>query len=247
MKRPDKTARKLARRRRSACWRSCGRGTGGRRGTAFYFTRGADMATKAVETNGRLAEHFDEAPATMKPEIVTFTIVGISPLLQNNPANFIGKAEGDELVGKKKEYDDAEEAKLRIYLDPDGQHCHPCEAFTKAMVKAVAGKKFGKMFATAAIKGSVFITEPFAVLVDEKGKPAKGYTIDRRPVVVGKARVLRCRPCFSKWRVRLALEIDTAILTPAQVKESLALAGRIIGVGDYRPEKGGGFGRFRVE
>ena len=188
----------------------------------------------------------ESAPATMKPEIVTFTIIGISPLLQNNPADFIGKVEGSDLAAGKETYDDAEEAKRRLYLTPDGEYCHPSEAFTKAMVKAVGGKKFGKMFATSAIKGIVFITEPHSLIESESGGKAK-YTIDRRPVVVGKARILRCRPCFSKWSMRVAFEVDTAILQPAQVKESLALAGRIIGIGDYRPEKGGGYGRFRVE
>ena len=188
----------------------------------------------------------DEAPATMRPEIVTFTIVGMSPLLQNNPAEFIGKTESGDLAAGKKIYDDADEAKRRLYLSPDGEYCHPCEAFTKAMVRAVAGKKFGKMFATSAIKGSVFITEPHALIIDDKGKQAV-YHVDRRPVVVGKARILRCRPCFAKWRMKVALEVDAAILTTAQVRESLALAGRIVGIGDYRPEKGGGFGRFTVE
>lgn len=208
------------------------------------------MATKTTaSTNGvsenRIADHLD-APATMKPEIVVFKIVGITPLLQNNPANFIGKNDDESSLGTKKVYNDEEEAKLRLYLDPDGAHCHPCEAFTKAMVKAVAGKKFGKLFATNAIKGSVFITEPFALLEDKSGKPLTKYTIDRRPVIVGKARVLRCRPCWANWHMRLALEIDTAILSPKNVRESLSLAGRIIGIGDYRPEKGGGFGRFKV-
>ena len=44
--------------------------------------------------------------------------------------------------------------------------------------------------------------------------------------------------------MQVPLEIDTAILRPEQVDEALNLAGRIIGIGDYRPEKGGGFGRF---
>ncbi len=195
----------------------------------------------------KVKAEIDNTPATMKPEIVTFTIVGISPLLQNNPSEFIGKEADDSLAAKKKVYDDKNEASLRVYRDPSGAHCHPCEAFTKAMVKAAAGKKFGKMFATAALKGSVFITEPYALLLDEHGKPMKEYTIDRRPVVVGKARVPRCRPCFPKWKMRIAFEIDTAILQAAQVRECLSLAGRIIGIGDYRPEKGGGFGRFTVE
>src|SRR5574343_76832 len=212
-----------------------------RRGKArqgfFFFTRRNGMATKVKDaTNNRLETHLD-APATMKPEVVVFKIIGISPLLQNNPANFIGKT-GDEALGAgKKTYNDADEARLRLYLADDGSFRHPCESFTKAMVKAVAGKKFGKMFGTAAIKGSVFIAEPFATIVGPNGKPLERYTIDRRPVVVGKARVLRCRPCFNDWRLSLALEIDTAILRPQDVKDALALAGRIVGIGDYRPEK----------
>jgi len=193
-----------------------------------------------------MEERMVGAPANMKPKIVTFTITGRSPLLQNNPANFIGNSVDEEL-GSKKKYNDEEEARLRLYLDADGAFCHPCESFTKAMVKAVAGKKFGKMFATSAIRGAVFIVEPFALILDKDGKNAKTYAIDRRSVVIGKARVLRCRPMWPSWRMEVPLEIDTAILRPEQVEEALNLAGRIIGIGDYRPEKGGGFGRFTAE
>lgn len=206
-------------------------------GKVLLLTGVLDVAKKASEV--------DQSPATMRPEIVVFKIIGTSPLLQNNPANFIGN-DDTALAGKKK-YKDDEEARLRLYLDGDKNHCHPTESFTKAMVKAVAGKKFGKLFATAVIKGSVFITEPMAVIEDLKGKPAKEYAIDRRPVVVGKARVLRCRPVWNQWQIRLPLEIDTAMISADHVRESLLLAGRIIGVGDYRPEKGGGFGRFKCE
>ncbi len=209
------------------------------------------MTTATKNGNGKAATNriadIIDAPATMKPEIVTFTVIGISPLLQNNPAEFIGKTGDEGLGSSKKTYKDEDEARLRVYKDADGAFAHPSEAFTKSMVKAVAGKKFGKMFATAAIKGSVFIAEPFSLLVDPKGNPIKEYQIDRRPVVVGKARILRCRPMFSKWQIRLALEIDTAILKPKDVLDALSLAGRIVGIGDYRPEKGGGFGRFKVE
>jgi hypothetical protein len=205
-----------------------------------WFSIMAKRKEESDADNGTLAG----APSVMKPEIVTFTIIGRSPLLQNNPANFIGKTEESGLGSSKKVYNDEEEAKLRLYLDGDGQYCHPCESFTKAMVKAVAGKKFGKMFATSAIKGSVFIVEPFALILDAEANPATQYVIDRRSVVIGKSRVLRCRPMWTPWRMKLALEIDVAILSPPQVLDALNLAGRIIGIGDYRPEKSGGFGRF---
>lgn len=207
------------------------------------------MARKKTKTDDDnvATVKLEGAPATMKPEIVTFLITGISPLLQNNPINFIGVDEDDTLTTGTKKYDDAEEARLRVYLDPDGHYYHPSEAFTKAMIRAVTGKKFGKLTATSALKGCVFITEPFAIIEDLKGKPATKYTIDKRSVVIGTARVPRCRPCWNKWRMRVPLEVDTAILAPTEVKESLALAGRIVGIGDFRPEKSGGFGRFTVQ
>jgi hypothetical protein len=184
----------------------------------------------------------------VKPEIIAFKIVGTSPLLQNNPAAFIGSTDKGALEGPK-QYKDEEEARLRLYLDPDGNYCHPTEAFPKSMVKAVTGLKFGKMKMGApnVVKGCVFIPEPFTIILDEHGEPAKEYTIDRRSVVIGGARILRCRPCWSNWRMNLALEVDTAMMTPDWARQALALAGRIKGIGDYRPEKGGGFGRFRVE
>ena len=201
---------------------------------------------KLAETN-RIADALTlDAPATMKPEIFTFRVVGMTPLLHNNPASFIGVDQEADLSSGKKKYDDEEEARLRLYMDDEGNFYHPTEGFLKSMVRAVTGKKFGKLTATTATKGSVFMTEPFSILVNSKGKPLTNYTIDKRPVVVGKARVLRCRPKFEDWHVNLSLEIDTSILNESHVRDALGLAGRIVGIGDYRPQCGGGFGRYRV-
>lgn len=209
------------------------------------------MATKVKasenETVNRVADVID-TPPTMKPKILTFKIIGISPLLHNNPAAFIGKTGGDEGLVTKKEYNDEEEARLRVYKDADGHFVHPAESFIKSMVRAVTGRKFGKKAAPAVIKGAVFLAEQFCIIENDDGKPVKEYTIDRRSVVINKkSRVLRCRPCFQKWSMSLALDVDTALVGREQLLDALSLAGRTIGVGDYRPEKGGGFGRFRCE
>ncbi len=210
------------------------------------------MSKLKTEVN-RVAEAMEEVgdglnvPAIMKPKIVVFKISGMSPLLQNNPANFIGKTEEQALTVGKKVYDDEEEAQLRVYPGEGGVYYHPTEAFLKSAIKAARGKKFGKVFAAQALMGSVFVAEPFSTLEDANGKPLTKYAIDRRSVVIGKNRVLRCRPMWSPWSCRVVLEVDTSMMRPELVLQSLALAGRIIGVGDYRPEKGGGFGRFTVE
>lgn len=218
------------------------------------------MATKTKSTtknriadlngDGGHEESTDEVSASsvMRLEIVTFKIIGLTPLLQNNPVNFIGVTEGSGLGGKKK-YDDAEEAKLRLYVASDGAYYHPCAAFIKAMLGAATGKKFGKVFATSVIKRGVFLVDPIARILDENGKPAKKYGIDKRPAVVGTARVPRVRPFWMPWRMQIAIEIDAAILSRDQVLEVMNLSGKQFGVGDLRNECGGmgEFGVYRVE
>ena len=67
---------------------------------------------------------------------------------------------------------------------------------------------------------------------------------DRRRVVVQRAGVNRVRPAMrAGWRA----EFDLMVVLPeyldrAWIKDSLDMAGRLIGVGDFRPT----FGRFTV-
>lgn len=192
------------------------------------------------------AAEFDKW-ASMRLVVEVFKVRGISPLLQNNPAKFIG-TDGEEVVraGKKK-YDDEEEAELRVYKDADGDFAHPSEAFTKALVRASRGKKIGKASAPVMLQSGVFAMQPYCKILDHKGKPLTEYTIDRRSVVINKTkRVLRCRPCWPEWMMEVALEIDVSLVRVNNVKDILTLAARYPGIGDYRPEKGGAFGRFEV-
>ncbi len=200
-------------------------------------------------TSGLQHDEGEASTGPMKPEIVTFKIIGITPLLQNNPTNFIGKSDSDTMTTKKT-YDDAEEAELRVYKDDEGNFVHPADGFKKAMVKAVTSRRIAKKSAPGVIKGTVFNVEAYCIILNGKGKPQKTYTIDRRSVVIpsNKARILRCRPCFQlPWSMMLALEIDSSILDRSVVFDALSIAGRTIGIGDFRPEKNGSFGRFYCE
>lgn len=198
-------------------------------------------ATKpAIDNGGTVA-------SIVRPGILTFDVVGISSLLQNNPAAFIGKSDSQDLTAKIV-YNDTEEARLRVYVHESSElYYHPTQAFINAMIRAVSGMKFGKVFATSAIRGSVFAADAHTYILNERGEHARDYKIDRQPVVIGKSRILRCRPIWNAWRVKLSLDVDTGLVGEKQVRAALELAGRRVGIGDYRPEKGGGFGRFRVE
>jgi hypothetical protein len=186
----------------------------------------------------------------MAIEVHVWKISGTSPLMLNNPAETMASSD-DGLRGGKKTYDDKEEAEIRTYRDKDKHFIYTTAGFRAAMLTAAAGRKIGKRTAKQALAGAVFPVETEFLILDDKEKPIKGYEIDKRRVVIGKSAVLRCRPRFSPWCCKLPLEIDTDFVTNlGVVTEILNIAGRIVGIGELRPDtsKGrsgiGNFGRF---
>ena len=69
------------------------------------------------------------------------------------------------------------------------------------------------------------------------------------PVVVSGRRIARTRAKFDcPWSVVGVADVDEELVDRAQLTAWLALGGRRIGLGDWRPEKKGGvFGRCDVE
>ena len=62
---------------------------------------------------------------------------------------------------------------------------------------------------------------------------------DVRPVVIGRARVIRTRPRFHKgWRAAFILEYDEKNIDTGSIMQALEYAGHFIGLGDYRPRYG---------
>jgi len=57
---------------------------------------------------------------------------------------------------------------------------------------------------------------------------------------------LAYRPEFPGWSCKLRIGFDASVLTPHQVVTLLAHAGAKNGVGEWRPQKGGDYGRFDV-
>lgn len=58
---------------------------------------------------------------------------------------------------------------------------------------------------------------------------------------------VRTRPIFKQWAIRgLGIEFKRDVLGDNQIANLLAAAGIIVGVGDWRPQKGGSHGKFRI-
>lgn len=71
--------------------------------------------------------------------------------------------------------------------------------------------------------------------------------VDARSVKVGQARLMRYRPRLNDWSIVVTIHYDENMIERAQIITAAENAGRYIGIGDYRPAKGGMFGRYSVE
>ncbi len=67
--------------------------------------------------------------------------------------------------------------------------------------------------------------------------------VDRRRVKVGQAAVMRTRPRFNTWTATFTLCFNPDAANKADVVRWLEDAGKMVGLGDFRPK----FGRFDVE
>jgi len=140
----------------------------------------------------------------------------------------------------KKKYDPKEEAEKVAYRTEKGKLYVPSTAIKGSMVNAAAYKKAGKYALRPLIAGGVRVSEPEIVLDNQK------YEIDVRTVVIQKNRVIKWRPRIDKWKLAFTLVYNDKMLTPEHIKPCLIEAGERVGLLDFRPQKLGEFGMFKV-
>lgn len=192
----------------------------------------------------------------MKLEPFEYEIVGRFALLTHNCQSMLDKEKGGR-ASQQPTYTPKTDAEAALYRDEAGTCCFPTVAFRSALIAGLKGKKIvprsggRRVSAPAAFKPAVFVDPDrgdLAPLLDPTTrKPLTNYVIDTRRAVVQRNGVARSRPRFNRWALILPLLIDTDVLAPEIVEQELDDAGRIIGVGDFRIEKGGPFGGFSAK
>ena len=185
----------------------------------------------------------------MSIEVVKFDVEGMSSLLMHNPAGSMVANAGGVKV-KPQIPTPEEEAARSVYADEHGAYYIPAVAFRNALLAAGTGKKIGKMSAIKAMSAGVFNAETRSPIFDPRTKkPIKAHRVHSVRVVIpsSKAAVIRGRAEVPAWATKVAFEVDTDFITVQQVAELFALAGRMIGVLDWRPQNKGPHGRFKVK
>lgn len=179
-----------------------------------------------------------------EPYFVTVTIRGAAALLfhaWNNEA-VAGKAAAAK-NSKAKKTDNLESY---IYRNLDGEISIPgaylkgslCDP-QKGAAKFLQDPRSPRKSALDLFKAGVIVTTEYASL----GKSDWDY-IDRRRVVVQRAAITRERPAFlAGWEATFELMVQTPeYIDRAMLQTVLTNAGRLVGLGDFRPT----YGRFQV-
>ncbi len=181
---------------------------------------------------------------------VSCSIKGIAPLMQHRfpmPDLSAMSKGGHKSTGSK---DYTQEWREYFYSDEQGIY-QPSSHIEGALVKAavnfkVTGKR-GKSYKDLIVANVIIDPERIphnTPVPDDLDTDAdKPLYLDVRPVIIQRARVVRIRPTFKAgWMLSFEIQCLDDEVQPDLLQDVLMLAGKTVGIGDYRPK----FGRFSV-
>ena len=151
-----------------------------------------------------------------------------------------GKTEADLVELARREFH------CSLYLDPAGRPTVPIDNVHSGLYAAAKRRKEGPLFSGSFTVSNVRFEyegpdEPDALWEQQE------KFVDRRSVRVGTSRVIRTRAIFPEWSLSVTAEHDPDVADIFHIRQWAEIAGARIGLGDYRPQRGGLFGRFEAK
>lgn len=142
--------------------------------------------------------------------------------------------------------EDYKRALFHAYLDEKGVPYIPCEHIRGSMINAgsyVKSKVGNSRKSMKNIVAGMFFVIPERIMLPSE------FEIDKRSAVNKniKARVISIRPKWNQWSAEFELHIDNDTITKETAKTILEYAGQYVGIGSFRPECNGMFGRFEIK
>lgn len=133
-----------------------------------------------------------------------------------------------------------------LYLDPAGRPTIPVDNVHSCLYAAARRRKEGPLFSGSFTVSSVRFEYEGPDDPDALWKKQEKF-VDRRSVKVGTSRVIRTRAIFRAWSLSVAAEHDPDVADLFNIRQWAEIAGSRIGLCDYRPQRGGLFGRFEAK
>jgi hypothetical protein len=183
-------------------------------------------------------------------ETLCIPILGTAPLIVHRFSEKARRKMLDEMQGRKspkEPKDPGAEYEAAFYHLADGAPGFPAAAFKMA---TVGGARFygRNQISMTALKQYVFfrgeVGDDGRALVRIIGDPRMREDVVR----VGRGGTdLRYRPEFREWTTELEVVYVTSALTRESVLSLIDAGGMGVGVGEWRPERDGDFGTYRID
>jgi hypothetical protein len=175
-----------------------------------------------------------------QPYNVEVTIVGVAPIMFHRWNVESNEAKGRSKKGSiERKTDDVE---TFVYRNPKGELCIPGEYLRGAIVNAAKFQqdpRSPRKSAADLFKAAIISLTPLASM----GVKTWDY-LDKRRVLIQRNAVTRSRPAMSEgWKATFILMVNLPeYISQKMLHEVLSNAGRLVGLGDFRPS----FGRFQI-
>jgi hypothetical protein len=202
-------------------------------------------ATKATAI-GEPTNGAREAIETGLPYVVSVTIEGTADLLLHAWNCEAVQYKADSKKGSATKKTDNMESYVR--RDEHGVICLPSEYLRMSVVNAAKFRQDPRSPRKSAMdlyKAALVSLKPLAPIITVTGELPKVWDYEHRcRVQIQRNGITRCRPAFKEgWRVEIPLLVNLPeYVSPHDLNEVIGAAGRLIGVGDFRPS----YGRFQV-
>jgi hypothetical protein len=171
------------------------------------------------------------------------TLKGDSPLLVHK----FGERQKEAILNKqtrkssvKKARDPLSEIEECIYRMEDGQEGFPTIAFKIAMVEVAP---YLPGLDKKKLRGAVHMIGDLTPITFKKRVVNESTVKINR----GMSGEVRFRPEYKDWSCQLRIDFNESLVSPDQIINALNYAGFHIGVGDWRPQCSGSYGRFSVK
>jgi hypothetical protein len=160
-------------------------------------------------------------------------IEGRSPMLMNKYQDPTSIVENDS---------PEEQARRSAHFDHAG--CLRFSAVALWFLLREVGKSCGVLITPARVS----VLGEWIPLVSFDLAPVIHFSVDARPVRVRATQVreLRYRARIDEWAATFRLRVNERLIQPSTIRRVLSEGGSMSGLGDFRPQRGGPFGKFAV-
>jgi hypothetical protein len=165
--------------------------------------------------------------STATMTVIPVVLAGITPLLCGRPA--------EPVPGQTPRI----QALARLYQD---EHGHPVMPSINVFRSITSAGRFIDREPVELVHAlGIRVT---AIPIHSRGS----WQVDTRSVRKpgSQERTVCHRPRFDDWSLVFDLLLDRDLLDPGTVASLIEVAGQRLGLGDFRAERGGPFGRFRI-